>query len=147
MTVDELVQIFRTRSGFEVVDHSATPKQVRLFGRVGKGAMKQWLLIVHRLLTLKDSADWSVDISKQYFLRSGQVMFGWRLIIQAEVVEDHLADVVQGVLGAPKLQAVVSEQPLVGTSIHRNTLSPGGKGAQSVISAVVGPAAIGRVGP
>jgi hypothetical protein len=84
-----------------------------------------------------------VDISKQYFLRNERVLFGWRLIFQGEGVAEHLPKICEAVSNAPRAKAVVEEQPLAGARGDRNA-PRGGKGAQGVLGAVVGPMAIAQ---
>ena len=81
-------------AGFEVVSHSGRETQARLLGRVPRPMVPGWLIIVRHLLMQSGSQGWTVDISKQYFLRGGKVMYGWRLIFQGPMA-DHLHHVVQ----------------------------------------------------
>ncbi len=147
MNADSLLNLLNKlhqRGGFEIVNRTASDKQARLMGRVPKPAMPGWLIIVQRLLLRADKAAWSVDISKQYFLRNDQVVFGWRLIFQGPELEKALPDIEQTVLNAPRVRAFVDEQVLAGASGSRNEPGPTGKGAQGVLKAAVGPMAVAQ---
>lgn len=144
MNADGLILKLRERGGFEVVNQAPSASQLRLMGRVPKPAMPGWLIIVQRLLIQASKAAWSVDISKQYFLRNDQVVFGWRLIFQGQDLEQHLPAIGQVIVNAPRARAFVSEQILAGASPTRNEPGPTGKGAQGVLKAAVGPQAVAQ---
>jgi len=145
MQVDSLLQQLRGRGGFEVVNNTSTAGQVRLMGRVKREAMPGWLIIVHRLLVRSNSQkSWSVDISKQYFLRDERVVFGWRLIFQGKELEAALGDIIQSIVNAPRPRAFVEEQALAGARPNRNEPGSTGKGAQGVLKAAVGPMAVAQ---
>jgi hypothetical protein len=84
-----------------------------------------------------------VDISKQYFLRNDQVVFGWRLIFQGDLVT-NMADMVQSIINAPRPRAILEEQALPGVRGDRNSPGASGKGAQGVLKAAVGPMAVAK---
>ena len=139
-----LLSKLQGRGGFDVVNNTATATQVRLMGRVPKAAMAGWLILVQRLLMRADGAAWSVDISKQYFIRNGQVVFGWRLIFQGPQLESHLGNIEQTIVNAPRARAFVDEQALAGARPDRNSPNAKGKGAQGVLKAAVGPQAVAQ---
>ena len=136
----QLFAAFEARVGFEVVSKSSTESQLRLIGRVPSQKMGDWLIIIQRLLGRSEEADWNIDISKQYFLRSGKILYGWRLIVQADEVAGHLDEIVSLVTSSPRSKKEITEIPLTGAGAHRTTLKRG-KGAQSVLNASVGPLA------
>lgn len=145
MKVDSLLYKLQERGGFEVVNNTPSANQVRLMGRVPKPAMAGWLILVQRLLLQSDrSPAWSVDISKQYFLRNDQVVFGWRLIFQGKELEAHLYEIEQTITNAPRARAFVDEQILAGAQANRNAPNSSGKGAQGVLKAAVGPQAVAQ---
>ena len=143
MNFAELVRILKMRGGFDVVNHAITKNQIRVLGRVPKDMMNAWLVIIHHMLSHSEAAAWSVDISKQYFLRNGRVLFGWRLIIQGDDIEQHLPSICEALSNTPRPKVIVEEQKLYGASSNRNA-PRGGKGAQGVLTAVVGPMAVAQ---
>lgn len=126
------------KAGFEVVQETCTTKQLRFVGRVLPSKTKQWLRVAEQLLLHSESAPWSLDLSKLYFLRGGKLMYGWRLIIQAEDVAQHVPALVSIVGATPAIQAQLEEVRLYGRG-NNDVLERGGRGAQSVLTAVVGP--------
>lgn len=143
MTLAELVNILKMRGGFDLVNHQADEKQIRMLGRVPKQMMNSWLVVVHHMLSVSEKSAWNIDVSKQYFLRGGRVIFAWRLIIQADDVESKLEHICNAITNAPRAKHIIEEQPLVGARPDRNSPQHG-KGAQGVLGAVVGPMAIAQ---
>lgn len=84
------------RAGAELLNETATDKQLRFMVRVRKGInTTTWLSIIDRLLELGDtqvasgSPAWTIDVSKQYFRKPG-LKYGWRIILQGVGVYEHL---------------------------------------------------------
>lgn len=119
-TARELYTALQQKAGFEVVEVSEGPKQLRIIGRVHTNYVSQWKLAMHHLLTKEQESAWKVDISKKYFLRNDNVFYGWRLIIQAENVPAHYAGIIQA-LQITSGGNEVTEVPLIGASSNRNT--------------------------
>lgn len=138
---NELYQVLRARGGYEVVSRTEGPTQLRLLGRVPSELMDSWKVVMHHLLNLSERSSWSIDISKQYFLRHGKLVYGWRTIIQGPDVSSRLSEISDAIRNAPRAKVIIEEQRLVGVSANRNS-PKGGKGAQGVLTAVVGPMAI-----
>jgi hypothetical protein len=139
MNIEDLVRTLKMRGGYEVVRNNSGANQVRLIGRVPSQLVKGWLIIVQQLLVRNEQAPWSADISKQYFLQAGRVMFGWRLIFQGEDIKQHFVDIITTITNSPRPRATVEEQPLAGASASRNRQTPGSlKGAAPAGKAVVG---------
>jgi hypothetical protein len=136
--MEDLKQALAQKAGFEVVQESSTDRQVRYVGRVAPSKVKQWLWVAEQLLIHSDGAPWSLDLSKLYFLRGGKLMYGWRLIIQGENVAQYQAALIAAVSKAPAVQAQLEEVRLYGRG-NNDALEHGGRGAQSVLTAVVGP--------
>jgi len=139
--ISSLSQTLKMRSGYELVSCSEAPNQVRILGRVPGEMMDTWKVMMSALLDASERASWNIDISKQYFKRQGHLVFGWRIILQGQDVADRLLEVCEVVSNAPRAKVVVEEQRLYGASANRNA-PRGGKGAQGVLTAVVGPMAI-----
>ena len=146
MTLDDFVRALGTRIKYEVVQCTGGPKQIRLVGRVLPPDVPQWLEVVNRLLQPNDG--WAIDISKQYFLKAGKTVFGWRLILQGEDINSSLDSVLQTALSAPRVQVELDEYTLAGVGADRNAASANsrGKGAQDVNKAVIGRAAASMMG-
>ena len=72
-TVPELFEALKKKSAYEVVEHSTSPNQIRIVGRVPVDAMNvnlsNWLIILSDLLEAQEEpgAGWTVDASKKYF--------------------------------------------------------------------------------
>lgn len=145
MTSEDFIRLLKLRGGYEAVNHTASAAQLRILGRVYKEALPTWQITMDRLLAFEESAPWNVDISKQYFRRGGKVMYGWRLIFQAENIEATLDNIATVINAAPRAKTVVNEQALPGVKGDRNVpAGRRGKGAQGVLSAKVGAAAVPR---
>lgn len=143
--------------GFELIGDTDTPTQIRLTGRVPKERMSTWRVACERLNLLAGQG-WEIDISQQYFVpgplaeivRSGSEPANgshlrsiWRIIISAkENLETQLATVAEHLGRVQPSRDELKEVPLH-VSPDRNTLVRG-KGAQSVNTAVVGPALLQR---
>jgi hypothetical protein len=139
--MEALKQSLHLKAGFEVVQQNVTDKQIRLVGRVPRDKTGQWLLVVERLLLREQEPDcaWNLDISKQYFLRGNRLLYGWRVILQAPSVAEHVDELVNIAKTTPMVQRQLEEVALVGGTDYSQL--KGGKGAQSLFKAVVGPAA------
>ena len=131
------------RGGFEVVNSTQTPNQIRLIGRIGKDRLSTWLVVVQHLCKQSGGKTWAADVSKYYFLRADdRLQYGWRIILQGEDIASRLEEIIRVLTTTPPHRTVVDELPLMGASASRNALSPGGKGAQGVNRPVVGAAAV-----
>jgi hypothetical protein len=141
MDQEQLYAALSKRAGFEVVNTTGSQTQLRVLGRVqGSENTARWLLVVERLLVKAAGAPWSIDISKQYFLRGEKLLYGWRVILQAPDLAPHFDAIVAAVNSTPARVAVVSDEVPLNASPNRNALR-NGKGAQGVLTAVVGPGA------
>lgn len=134
---DSLQQLFQAlshRTGFEVVNQTVTDNQIRVIHRIPKEGMPNWLEVMESLLDAAAAGTWNIDLSKQYFKPTNQVIYGWRMIIQAPNVVEHLPAVIQAVQSAKRSQikTIIDEQPLVGASASRRGLSPKGKGVRPI---------------
>lgn len=141
MEIADLTNALSKKAGYEAVNTKSQPNQLRFLGRVPQPLLPTWLLLVQRLLEASVGAPWSVDISKQYFMRGDKLVFGWRIILQGEAVETHLGTVVTIIKNVQRVSNQLDEVPLYSRP-NRNSLSGTGKGAQPTESAVVGPLAM-----
>jgi hypothetical protein len=106
-----------------------------------------WLAVVQGLLQaaeLEAGHGWSVDISKQYFLRSSKLFFGWRIIVQGANLPAVLQKITEVIQRVPPVTAQLDEVPLHARP-DRNALR-NGRGAQPTEKAVVGPLAKASLG-
>lgn len=110
----------------EVVKGTETEDSVRLLCRVHK--KDTWCKILEYILLRKK--DWSEHICQQYFMRNGQLIYGWNVIINSTEIDkavDSVCKLLQSALGSfrsrakEKKQQVVSvdSMPLVGAGAHR----------------------------
>lgn len=100
--------------GAEVLNESLKGKQLNFMLRIKKGqSTTLWLAVIERLLTLADAQkangnpEWTLDISKQYFMRP-DLKYGWRVILQSTKLDELFEPLAQEVL-ASKTQAQVAE--------------------------------------
>lgn len=145
--ITELVRALNQRAGFELVEQSLSPSQVRMLGRVpldrGGLNMNNWLIVIRQLLLHSRKAAWKTDISKDYFLLGDKVVYAWRLILQADVIDTHLAEITQLINASPPTnRSEVTEMPLPGVTADRNSMAGGRRGAGPVDRVLLGPAAV-----
>lgn len=150
-TSKDIHEALAQKCGYEVVQNTEKDGQLRVIGRIVEDKdgrkMNNWILVINRLLEAGFERPWTIDICKHYFKRGkGQpVIFGWRIILQADKVADHYADVVNLIRTAPtSARAEVTEMPLVGSSVHRNSTAGGKRGAGPMGSVPVGPMAVSQ---
>lgn len=142
MDKNELYAALTKKVGYEVVTESYSDQQVRIEGRLPQSQMPLWLAVMNALMTRANSSEWNIDISKHYFVRGDDVRFAWRIIIQSPDVPAHLSDIVNTIMTTRPPFAEVMEVPL---HANPNRNAPvRGKGAQGVLSAVVGPMAFAQ---
>jgi len=137
-----LYTFLRNRCQFEVTSESISSGRVRFTGRVPLGAPTTtvWLSLVDAALEAAEGADWSVDISKQYFRRGG-LYFTWRVILQSkELTKEGAFDIYQAwmqtYLSHNPESVQVTEAPLYGSALRNQGAN--GKGAVPIEEAVVG---------
>lgn len=139
----DIFDVLKQKAQFEVVEHTLSDTQLRVIGRIPEDAMRvnmnNWLIIIRELLRAqKGGAPWTIDMSKQYFLKGpdGQekVVFGHRIIIQGQNVAQYFDGIVKIIRGTQ--QAAVSEVtsfPLPGAGMGRNDRDArNGKGAATI---------------
>ena len=126
----DVLEMMRTRFGFDVVQPTASPNQLRVLGRVPSEQERNWLVGVQHMLSVSEKTPWSVDISRQYFLRSGVLVYAWRVIFQGEGIEQYMEGIVAALSNAPKARFEVEEQAL-SVNGARSTMNTKGKGASS----------------
>lgn len=123
------------RTGFQTILPTERPTQLRVVGRVPASTMPGWLELVTELLTQAEvSVSWSLDVSKQYFLREGSLVYAWRLIFQADKLQDCQEEIIELLRASaprPRPQAEVTEQPLSVLGPRNTYNSATGKGASS----------------
>jgi hypothetical protein len=124
-----LLEALHTRFGFETVNQNVGQRQVRVVGRIAPEYRRNWVVGIQHLLSQEQNRPWSVDISRQYFLRNGVVVWGWRLIFQHEDIAGMCADIIATISNAPRARFEVEEQALPGVTGQRTMMTSGGKGA------------------
>lgn len=141
MTPRDFYRELHSITKFEVVGApKESERQIRFIGRVKVRAVSrawasQYVDAIVRAST--GNARWSVDVSRYYFEKDNEVIWAWRIIIQAATVpmESVLDELVRTLRlsGRPEVHAPVelTEIPLVSPSPTRNTLVKG-KGASLI---------------
>jgi hypothetical protein len=128
--------------GYVLRSRLLSGNRVRIMGRVDdKMMLSSWLPSVRNLHLASIRSDWPVDISKLYFVHGDddELVCSWRIILEDGAL-DHLEELTEAVINAPRGTATVETQKLYGAGMHRLALRQG-KGAQGVLNAMVGPAA------
>lgn len=133
------------RAGYESVDNKVTATQVRFFGRVRQANMPMWLAIMKDLLLASEGAPWSIDLSRQYFLRGDKLYFGWRIILQGENIQQHMQAVAAVVQASTPPAPRQADEVRLHAPPNRNALR-NGRGAQPTERAIVGPLAKANMG-
>ena len=129
MSHQEIVQALAVRFGFETVDVNEAPNQIRIIGRVVQAHTRNWLIGVHHLLATAEATPWNLDISRQYFLRDGSLVYAWRMIFQHAEVATHIPQIVSAIAGAPRARFEVEEVAI--SQGPRTMMNERGKGAAS----------------
>jgi len=137
--MEEFKRALAQKAGFECVQETPSENQLRLVGRVPASKTGQWLRVMEQLLLQAQNAEWNIDLSKQYFLRGSRVLYGWRIIVQAAGVAQHDRLLAGIVIGTPVVQTQLQEVRLYGRGSN-DAMQRGGRGAQPLFQAVVGPA-------
>jgi hypothetical protein len=103
------------KSQFVVLQEDETPRQLRIMGRSQLDRWPFFLPIIHTLLTrsAQPESGWTCDISKQYFLSGGRVLYGWRIIFQSPVMADRYTDIIASINSAPRPARVELESQLL----------------------------------
>jgi len=130
-----MYQALQDKAGFSVAEESESNGQVRILARVADGSFPNWKVVMHRLKLLERECPWTLDLSKMYFLLGGGdnaiLVFGWRVIIKGENLEEAFAQIESAVRQSPNARFVVDEVSLPGQqSGLRNARYSRGKGAK-----------------
>ncbi len=111
---EEVLNALKKSSGFSVLSSTETPSQLRLVGRVPNDkdgtSLKNWHAVIAALLQLTDLG-WQVDVSKNYFLREGALVYAWRLIFQGDKLSENYDSIVQSIIVATPRREL-TEYPL-----------------------------------
>jgi len=149
MNIADLLRTLGRKAGFELVEQTSTPGQLRLLGRIpldrASVNMNNWLIVIRQLLSRSAEAEtlWKTDVSKHYFLLNGKVVYAWRVIFQADSVEAQLADIIRTITEAPpSSRSELTEMALPGVTADRNSTVGGRRGAGLVDRVPIGPMAV-----
>jgi len=150
-TRNDIYQALFQKCGYEMVIETEEPNRLRIMGRIRLGNdgrnMGNWQLVMHRLLKAAFRRPWTIDISKDFFIKTedSPLVFGWRIILQGENVAQYFADVVNIIQTAPATaRTEVTEMPMPGSKAHRNSTAGGARGAGASGSVPVGPLAVAQ---
>jgi hypothetical protein len=129
----DLYEALRMKAGIVPAEQTKGTNQLKLLCRLQSDRLPNWKVVMHRLKKAELDADWSVDISKVFFLKNnsphGMLVQGWRIIIKSVNLDASLADVARHVRNAPNARVELEEVALPGGGQHRNINTAGGKGA------------------
>lgn len=118
--------------GYETVDINTTDSRVYMIGRV-RGDITNLMSSVKMLYAVAENQPWSVDFSKAFLLRNGELVHAYRFIFQCRgALKEHLRSILGAIANAPQMEASqeVGRVPLHGASASRNAPTEyGGKGA------------------
>jgi len=136
------------KCAFEVVQDNETARQLRIVGRCHYERWPFLLPVVHTLLShsVQDTVPWTCDISKQYTIRDGKVLYGWRIIFQGDALSRSYEQIVAVINSAQRSARVELESVLLPgykPGQTRGGVNAKGKGASSAGSV---PMAIQRLG-
>ncbi len=123
----------QTKVGLSVGEEKEEKTQLRALFRLPEAQMRQWLVVMHHILSHEPQASWSIDISKKYFLMGGKIVHGWRIILRDEHLDKAMENVANIVSSAPNAHFQVDQVPLHGRGADRNALSNRGKGASPIM--------------
>lgn len=127
-----LYTALQAKVGLSVGEENVSDKQIRALFRLSDAQMRQWLVVMHHLLLNERNAEWSIDISKKYFLMGNKTVQGWRIIIRSDNLDKAVNHISQLVNASPNARFQVDQMPLIGRSADRNTVNSMGKGATLV---------------
>jgi hypothetical protein len=137
------------RVGFEVVQHSESPNQLRVLGRIpiaraGLKNIDNWVAIIDHILDVMEVRPWKADISKYYFKKkeTGKTVYAWRVLLQGENIAQHYADITNVIRTTRAARVDVVEIPLGGAGLDRNNPAGGKRGAGPAGTVAVGPMAV-----
>lgn len=139
-TLPELLAIMRTKTGFEPVQQSNDQNRVYLYGRIRGQTIANMLVLTHRVLLQAKTSNWNADVSQAYSLKNGQLVKGWRIVVNSDDMPaalDHIISIVRSAPAARQPQQL-DEFPLAGAAPDRNTPNAKGKGAALTGQAVIG---------
>jgi hypothetical protein len=126
-----LLNALSNRFGFEMRTNDVRPNQIRFLGKIPPEFSRNWIVGIRHLLVKSLTSPWNLDVSRQYFLRGEQLVWGWRLIFQHDDIDSQIADVITAIGAAPRAKFEVVEQRLPGVKGPRRTMNDRGKGASS----------------
>jgi hypothetical protein len=126
-----LLNALHSRFGYEMRTHDVRPNQIRFLGKVPPEYSRNWVVGMRHLLLKSMASTWNFDLSRQYFLRGEQMVWGWRLIFQHEDIGSQVGDIITSINAAPRARFEVTEQRLPGVKGQRRTMNAKGKGASA----------------
>lgn len=141
-TLRDFYREFHAITKFEIVGApKESERQLRFVGRIRARAISRvWATQFVDALVRASTGNgrWSVDVSRYYFEKDGEVIWAWRVIIQASSapMESALDEILRALrlsarpAGRPTTSEV-TEVPLVSPSPLRNTIVKG-KGASGI---------------
>lgn len=132
--VSEFYEALRTRASISVAEEIKRSNQLKILARLlDSSRAPQWKVIRQRLKRAEFDAPWSWDCSKVDLLKgnvkTGPLVYAWRIIVAHPDLDAALRDVTKIILNAPNARVELQEVVLPGGGAHRNIDTSGGKGA------------------
>lgn len=126
---DIIFAALHEKMGAEIINQTSSEKQARFMLRIKKGPNTTiWLSVIEHLLVLADTQlatgqpHWTIDVSKQYFRKDGELKFGWRVILQGAQLQEHFKSIANEIHAAKLTGPVmeVQEVQLHGSATRRS---------------------------
>jgi hypothetical protein len=145
---DLFLQALHQKVGYEVVQLTEGPNQLRVMGRIPPDPLSlnlnNWVILRYRLHKAMESRPWTIDTSRADFIKkeTDKLVYAWRIILQAPGgLASHYPDLLQLVQTSPRSSRTeVTEIPLSGRA--DNSTTGGKRGAGPAGSVLVGPMAV-----
>jgi hypothetical protein len=145
---DTIFAALQEKVGFQVVQFSESPRQLRVVGRIPPDSLMRnegnWKALMFRIKTAEEQRPWTADLSKWYFIKKevNRLVFAHRILLQGEDIVKHYADFANIIRTSPEARREVTEIPLGGAGRDRNNPAGGRRGAGPSGTVPVGPMAV-----
>lgn len=109
-----LLSALQQKAGFQALTHVVKANQLRITGRCHPDRWGFFLPVIYTLQrTAEKDGAWTCDISKQYFMHNGRIVYCWRLIFQSDGINEKFSYFANVVLGAPNPTRVEVDEVLL----------------------------------
>lgn len=128
-----LYAALRNKAGVIPAEENLGKGRLQILARLNADKMPNWQVVMQRLKKAEFQAEWSIDISKTFFLKNhspnNPLVHGWRIIIKSADMETALEHLTKAITASPNARVELEEVPLPGGGRHRQFNSSAGKGA------------------